>query len=70
MTMPLNEKRFEQVELLPAISTKNKELSINMSFDKQVSREQFNRVFLQKQEDHKVAPDAYNASYNLRHGRT
>lgn len=41
-----------------------------MSFDKQVSREQYNRVFIQKQEDHKVSPDVYNASYNLRHGRT
>ena len=61
----MNENRFESIDLLPKISTKNKINSCNLAFDKQVSREAYHEVYVKKQEDHKVDANVYNVSYAL-----
>ena len=60
----MNEKRFEPLNLLPEISTKNKINSCNLSFDKQLSREQYHEAFIRKMEEHKVDANAYNAKFS------
>ena len=60
----MNEKRFEPLNLLPSISTKNKITSCHMSFDKQLSREQYHEAFIKKMEEHKVDANTYNANFS------
>ena len=60
MSRPLNENRFEALNLLPEISTNHKKAKIGMSFNKQLSRSKYAKMFMKK-------PDSVNLNYNVKY---
>ena len=70
LTNPLNENRFENINVFPAISSKHRVPPCNFNFDKQVSRTKYHQAFIQKQEDHKVDANAYNINLSLTRERS
>ena len=65
LILSLNENRFNSIEHFPSISSRTKNLSCNLAFDKQVSRSSYHKAFIQKQEEHKVDANAYSPRYEL-----
>ena len=55
--------------MFPNISSRNKKNDAYLSFDKQVSRNKYHDTFIQKQEEHKVSANVYNANFELTRSR-
>ena len=63
--LPLNENRFESINHFPAMSSRNVSHSCNLDFTKQVSREQYHKAFVMKQDAHKVDSNGYSPRFTL-----
>ena len=51
--------------MMPMISTKNQGSVKALPFDKQISRDKYQKAFVSKQEEHKIALGTYDANYKL-----